>query len=216
MASLIVAITGASGAIYGTRLLTALGRGGHEAYLIITETAKVVLREEAGWDLDCGAGEVPGRVRKLAGVPDARIAYFDNGDLGAAIASGSHQCDGMVVIPCTMGSLARIAAGTAETLLERAADVTLKERRPLVLVPREMPLNQIHLRNMLGLAQAGAQIVPAMPAFYHQPREIADLADFVVGKVLDQFRIDHDLYRRWRAEPEAAPDAQRPLPPPDA
>jgi len=199
VSSLIVAITGASGAVYGARMLSALCGGGHDVSLIITEPAKLVLKHELDWDLNCGSAEVPVRVRNFIGVPDASIAYFANEDIGAVIASGSYRCDGMIVVPCTMGSLARIAAGTAENLLERAADVALKERRPLVLVPRETPLNQIHLRNMLFLAQVGAHIVPAMPAFYHQPREVVDLADFVVGRVLDVLNISHDLYKRWGA-----------------
>lgn len=199
---LTVAVTGASGSIYAERLLIALGRNGHEVSLIITEPAKLVLQEELGWDLNCDPETMAARISKYIGAPKANITCYANSDLAAPLASGSHRVDGMIVIPCTMGSLARIAAGTADNLLERAADVTLKERRPLILVPRETPLNQIHLRNLLSLAQMGVHIVPAMPAFYHQPRSIADLADFIAGRVLDLLKIPHDLYRRWPVRPE--------------
>ncbi|MDP3013937.1 MAG: UbiX family flavin prenyltransferase, partial [Candidatus Subteraquimicrobiales bacterium] len=131
---------------------------------------------------------------------DEQLEYIDCQNLNSSICSGSYKVEGMIICPCSMATLASIASGISSNLLERAADVTLKEARPLVVVPRETPLNQIHLKNMLKLSQAGALIVPAMPAFYHQPKNIEDLVSFVVGKVLDIFKIEHNLYKRWEGK----------------
>lgn len=181
---LIVAITGASGAVYGERLLKMLREKNVETHLIISKAAEKVIEHE----LEMAKEDV----RKLAD------HAYDVDDWSAPVASGSFKTDGMVIIPCSMKTLAGIAHGYSDNLVLRAADVTLKEKRRLILVPRETPLNVVHLRNMLALAEQGVVIVPAMPAYYHKPKDINDLVDFVVGKVLDLLGIEHKLYKRWR------------------
>jgi len=181
---LIVAITGASGVIYGKRLLEVLREKNVETHLIISRAAEKVIEHE----LEIAKGDL----EELANYP------YDVDDLSAPFVSGSFKTDGMIIIPCSMKTLAGIAHGYSDNLVLRAADVTLKEKRKLVLVPRETPFNVIHLRNMLALAEQGVVIVPAMPAYYHKPKGINDLVDFVVGKVLDLLGIDHTLYKRWR------------------
>jgi 4-hydroxy-3-polyprenylbenzoate decarboxylase len=181
---LIVAITGASGAIYAVRLLEVLKLTNVATHLVISGVGESVIANELGWKKE--------KVVALA------TSSYQVTDLQASIASGSYRTDGMVIVPCSMKTLAGIAHGYAENLIQRAADVTLKERRPLVLVPREMPFNTIHIENMLRVARSGAIIVPAMPAFYHQPKTIDDLVNHVIGKVLDIFNVNHELYRRWR------------------
>lgn len=199
MAVYIVGITGASGALYARAMLQAFKNLGHSVYLVVTGPGKQLLAEELGWIIPESRSEAEICLRELLAyrATDPELRYFDWQDIGASIASGSVQTAGMVVIPCTMGSVSGIACGSSSNLLERAADVMLKERRPLVLVPRETPLNQIHLRNMLTLAEMGVHIVPAMPAFYNRPGSLEDLANFVVGRVLDVLKIDHALYPRW-------------------
>jgi 4-hydroxy-3-polyprenylbenzoate decarboxylase len=202
-----VAITGASGAVYALRLTEELLRSGLRVSLLISRCGFAVLREECGLDWEGAPEEVTDKARDYfaAAISTGRdetafepgIAYYANDDFFAPIASGSSAPDAMAVAPCSMGSLARIAAGLSGTLLERAADCMLKEGRPLLLVPRETPLSAIHLENMLKLARLGVRIVPAMPGFYGQPGTVADLVDFVVGKVLDQLGVSHGLYRRW-------------------
>lgn len=192
MRKYIVAITGASGVIYGVRLLEELLKRNTEVHLVISRAAGIVLAEEMGWDLSNGTEEA-----FRSHLPAGRLVYYENGDLAVPIASGSFINDGMVVIPCTMGTLSGIAQGSSGSLLERAADVTLKEKRPLFLVPRETPLSSIHLRNMLILSDMGAHIIPPMPGFYHHPQTIDDIIDFVVGKVLDAMGLEHQLYKRY-------------------
>jgi 4-hydroxy-3-polyprenylbenzoate decarboxylase len=191
-----VALTGASGSLYGLRLMEELVRRGHPLTACASESGQLVCRDETGLDL---AGDEPGatdRLCKHLGVKlGVEVVAPDN--LFVAAASGSAGPDAMVVCPCSMGTLARIACGISSNLIERAADVMLKERRPLLLVPRETPLSEIHLENMLRLSRAGAQIIPAMPGFYHKPENIDDLVNFVVGKVLDQLGIPNDLFKRW-------------------
>ena len=186
-----VGITGASGAQYGIRLLQVLLQAGHHVHLMVSDAAWQVFREEMGWD--------PSKREAILAewASWGELEYHTMRDFRAPIASGSYPCDGMVVIPCSMGTLSSIAHGASRNLLERSADVMLKEGRTLIMVPRETPLNQIHLQNMLTLAQAGAKILPAMPGFYHQPTTIDELIDFVVGKVLDNLRVEHHLFRRW-------------------
>lgn len=181
---IVVALSGASGIVYGIRLLEAAREAGIETDLIMSETAAEMVRIETSLD--------PSQVTALA------TRVHDNNDLTSPLASGSARHMGMVVVPCSMKTLAGIACGFSDNLLLRAADCTLKERRPLVLVPRETPLSPIHLRNMLALAEAGAVILPACPGFYHRPKDIKGLVDHVVGKVFDVLGIDHHLYRRWR------------------
>ena len=180
---LIVAITGASGVIYGKRLLEALREEKVETYLVVSKVAESVIEHE----LKTTKSELD----KLA------VHVCDVNDLSAPIVSGSFRTDGMIVIPCSMKTLAGIAHGYSDNLILRAADVTLKEKRKLILVPRETPLSVVHLRNMLDLASQGVFILPAMPAYYHKPEKIEDLVDFVVGKALDILGIEHKLFKRW-------------------
>ncbi len=184
----IVAMTGASGSVYGVRLLQALSEAGVSVELVISDTAKIVMKEELG-----GAARFPEASRLL------HIHEFK--DFTAPIASGSYPTEGMVIIPCSMGTLGAIASGLSQNLIHRAADCTLKEGRRLVLVPRETPLSAIHLENMLKLSRLGVRIVPPMPAFYGAQQTVSDLVDFVVGKVLDQMGIAHALYPRWIGSP---------------
>jgi 4-hydroxy-3-polyprenylbenzoate decarboxylase len=188
----VVAVTGASGAPYAVRLLEALAAAGRDVWLIVSSH---------GWrllDTESNVGSLAELRERVGGAAwDARVTVFDDGDRGARPASGSARAAGMVVCPCSMGTVAAIAAGTSRSLVERAADVALKERRPLVLVPRETPLSAIHLENMLRVTRAGAVVLPAAPGFYHRPAGIAELVDFVVARVLDQLGVEHGVGRRW-------------------
>ncbi|MFC5448086.1 UbiX family flavin prenyltransferase [Paenibacillus aestuarii] len=189
----VVGITGASGAIYGVRLCQVLLEQGHDVHLIITEAGWRVLHDELDW-------QVSKRKEMLTehfGGYSGRFHYHPIADIGASIASGSFRTRGMVVIPCSMGSLSGIARAASDNLLERTADVMLKEGRSLILVPRETPLHAIHLENMLTLSRMGVRILPAMPAFYNRPKSLEEMVDFLVGKVLDSMGIEHSLYRRW-------------------
>jgi 4-hydroxy-3-polyprenylbenzoate decarboxylase len=191
----IVGITGASGGIYGITLCRQLLAVGFHLHLVISDAGWRVLKEELGWD-------VSHRLESLnaafdSALSEGRMTYHPLNDIGASIASGSFRCEGMVIMPCSMGSLSAIASGASTNLLTRAADVMLKEGRPLLLVPRETPLNVIHLENMLKLARLGVKIIPAMPAFYNGPQSVEDIVSFMVGKVMDSMGIDHNLYKRW-------------------
>lgn len=180
---LVLAITGSSGVVYGVRLLEACKKLGIETDLVISKAAEILLELELG--------KKPGELQNLA------TRSYPPDDLTAPIASGSYRVDGMVIAPCSMKTLGAVANGFASDLISRAADVMLKQGRPLVLVPRETPLNLIHLENMVKLKRAGATIVPAAPAFYHKPEKISDLVDFIVGRILEMFGVEHGLYRRW-------------------
>lgn len=180
---LIVAITGASGVIYAKRLLEVLREANIEVSVIISITAEKVIRKELGISKS--------EIQNLAS------EYFDVYDMEAPVASGSVLNDGMLIVPCTMATLAAIASGLSFNLITRTADVMLKESRPLVLVPRETPLSEVHLENMLRLKKMGVHIVPAMPAFYNYPQNIDDLVDFVVGRILDALKIKHKVYKRY-------------------
>ncbi len=195
----IVGITGASGVLYADCLLKELLSNGHDVKLIITDAAKDILTHELNLKLKGNQQELQKQIREWMGlnVCDEHLEYIEISNLNSSICSGSYKVDGMIIVPCSMATLAAVKSGMSSNLLERAADVTLKERRPLVIVPRETPLNEIHLRNMLSLHRAGAYIVPAMPAFYHQPKDVNDLVYFVVGRVLDVLNIEHNLYKRW-------------------
>ncbi len=194
MASYTVAMTGASGAVYGVTLVEHLVAAGHDVALIVSPDGVTVLKEETGVDWS-GKGSVVQRVldRQYHG----RVTWWEPKNFYSPIASGSHLNDGMIIAPCSMKTAAAVAHGLSASLIERAADVTLKERRPLVVVPRETPLSSIHLENLLALSRAGAHIVAAMPAFYHHPKSIDDLVAFVVGRVLDHLGVVHDLVPRW-------------------
>lgn len=193
-------ITGASGAPYAVRVLRALNEAAVPVRLIVSSYGLRLLNEESGIEGVDGLRAATGDW--------SRVEFYDSLDRGATPASGSAPSRGMVVCPCSMGTLASIAAGTSRNLVERAADVALKERRPLVLVPRETPLSLIHLENMTRLTRAGATIMPAAPGFYHRPRSIDDLVDFVAARILDHLGVEHTVGRRWKSgEAPAAPNA---------
>jgi 4-hydroxy-3-polyprenylbenzoate decarboxylase len=192
-----MAITGASGAPYAVRLLEALLQAGERVQLIVSEHGLRLLRTET----EVGTVDAL-RLRVGAAAWDAQLTMFDDGDRGAAPASGSARNRGMVICPCSMGTISAISQGTSRSLVERAADVALKERRRLVLVPRETPYSTIHLENMLRLTRAGAVILPASPGFYHRPTEITELVDFVVARVLDHLDVEHSIGRRWGEQPD--------------
>lgn len=196
MSNIVVGITGASGSIYGLRLVEELLRAGRQVTLLLTAAGRQVLAFETGLKLMEKPDDCLAQLRAHFNV-EAQLSHYALGDFFAPIASGSSTPDGVVICPCSMGTAGRIAAGLSDNLLERVADVALKERRQLLLVPRETPFNQIHLENLLCLSRAGAQILPAMPAFYQQPQSVADLVDFVVGKILDQLGVEHQLFKRW-------------------
>jgi flavin prenyltransferase len=189
---IVVAITGASGAPYAVRLLEQLLRSGRRVQLIVSSHGLRLLRTEE--DIDSVAAL---RERVGAEAWDTHVRVFEDADRGAGPASGSARSAGMVICPCSMGTLSAIAAGSSRSLVERSADVALKERRPLVLVPRETPLSAIHLENMLRVTQAGAIVLPAAPGFYHRPARIEDLVDFIVARVLDHLGVEHELVPRW-------------------
>ncbi len=195
---IIVGITGASGAIYALHTVKALLRHAVEVHLIISDYGAYVLESEADFSLKGGALLESFKTRFKDADLTGEIVRYSNKDLAASVSSGSFRTEGMVVVPCSMKTLAGIAQGITGNLIERAADVTLKEGRKLVLVPRETPLNKIHLKNMLAAADAGAHILPAMPAFYQKPGTIADLADFVAGRILALFDIDAKLFKPWQ------------------
>lgn len=200
-----LALTGASGAIYGLRLAEELLKTGSHLTLLITKAGFTVLKEECALNWAGTPGEVSARIRSHFGTDGANLDFYGEDDFCAPIASGSAAPDALIIAPCSMGSLARIACGNSGNLIERCADVMLKERKPLVLVPRETPLNEIHLENMLKLSRMQASIIPAMPGFYHQPRTMEDLVDFVVGKVLDRLGLEHTLFRPWGAQERNLP-----------
>jgi 4-hydroxy-3-polyprenylbenzoate decarboxylase len=205
----VVGITGASGAIYGIRLIEELLVSGCDVHLVVTEAGWRVLKEELGWEASKRTAALERKFGEWLAA--GRLVFYPNADIGAAIASGSFRVEGMLVMPCSMGTLSSIAHGISDDLMTRAADVMLKEGRKLLLVPRETPLHAIHLENMLTLARLGVRIVPAMPAFYYKPQSMDEMIDFLVGKVLDSIDIDHDLYRRWGDEQhdERTPDRLR-------
>src|SRR5688572_16994480 len=189
---IVVAITGASGAPYAVRLLEQLIAAERHVWLIVSSHGLRLLRTEM--DIDSVDA-----LRQHVGADAWRrcVTVYDDADRGAAPASGSARNAGMVICPCSMGTLSAISVGASRSLVERAADVMLKERRTLVLVPRETPLSAIHLQNMLRLTRAGAVILPAAPGFYHRPQTIQELVDFVVARVLDQLGVEHAISRRW-------------------
>ncbi|WP_096188625.1 UbiX family flavin prenyltransferase [Evansella halocellulosilytica] len=187
-----VGITGASGAIYGVRLVNELLNEGHQVHLLLTGSAWQVLH----FELDADTSNEEKCIHEVFG-EHKNLIYHTQQDFSAPIASGSSKNEGMIIIPCSMGTLAKIANGISSNLLERTADVMFKERRKIIVVPRETPLHSTHLENMKKISDQGGIIVPAMPGFYHQPKTMDDLINFVVGKVLDQLDVDHSLFDRW-------------------
>ena len=195
--SVAMAITGASGALYAMRTLAALLERGLHVELVVSDYGRRLLRDELG-DQATVDRLIPYLVEKYGQqVEQGTVTVHANRDLGATIASGSHGCKGMVIVPCSMKTLAAVAHGLSRNLVERAADVMLKERRPLVIVPRETPMSLMQLRNMVLCAEAGAMLLPAMPAFYQMPQTLDHLADFMAGKILSALGFDHDLYPMW-------------------
>jgi 4-hydroxy-3-polyprenylbenzoate decarboxylase len=193
-----LALTGASGMPYGLRLLECLLAAGCRVQLLYSPAAQVVARQEMDLELSSRPTETRAALlARHAAVDPEKLAVFGREEWFAPVASGSNPPDAMVVCPCSMGTLAAIAQGLADNLIERAADVVLKEGRKLILVPRETPLSAIHLENMLRLARAGAVILPPSPGFYHRPQTVGDVVDFVVARVLDQLAVPHALLRRW-------------------
>ncbi len=192
-----VGITGASGAIYAVRTVAALLACGARVDLVASDFGRRLLRDELGQGATID--RLPDYLADTYGdgVRAGTLTVHSNRDVGASIASGSYACDGMVIVPCSMKTLAGVAHGLSRTLIERAADVMLKERRPLVIVPRETPMSLPQLRNMVACAEAGALVLPAMPAFYQGPRTLDDLADFIAGKILSAIGVPHELYPPW-------------------
>jgi flavin prenyltransferase len=198
MSDLVLAITGASGSPYGLRLLEVLLRAGRTVHLVISPAGAEVVESELGRKVKLDQFEPRELLGAAAdGLDLAGLQYHHHRNFLAGIASGSFLTAGMVICPCSMGTVAAIAQGISQNLIHRAADVHLKERRKLVLVPRETPLGLIQLRNLTALAEAGAVILPAMPAFYTKPHTIEDMVDFVVGRVCDQLGVPHRLFERW-------------------
>ena len=194
MSDYVVGITGASGSIYGIRLIQQLALKKHTVNVVVTSAGKMVMKEELG---------VSGleKMDKLGlSKGKGNIKVWENNNFEAPFMSGSSAPEAVIIIPCSVGKLAAIANGISGNLVERTADVALKEKRQLILVVRETPLSLIHLENMVKVTRAGAQILPAMPAFYHHPKTIDDMVNFVVGKVLNLLRIEHNLFKSWRKE----------------
>lgn len=195
-----LAYTGASGMPYGIRLLELLLASGNRVYLLYSQVAQIVAQQEMQLALPSRAKEVEELLSRRFNTSAGQLRVFGREEWFAPVASGSNPADAMVVCPCTMGTLAAIAAGLSQNLVERAADVMLKENRKLILVPRETPFSIIHLENMLKLARSGAVILPANPGFYHHPKTVQDVVDFVVARILDHLGVAHTLMPRWGEE----------------
>lgn len=185
---------------YGIRLLEVLLQQDKQVYLLYSKVAQIVAQQEMGLALPSSAKEAEAFFRHRYGIVGEQLRVFGREEWFAPVASGSNPADAMVICPCTMGTLAAVAAGMSQNLIERAADVMLKENRPLIIVPRETPFSAIHLENMLKLSRSGAVLLPANPGFYHHPKKVQDLVDFVVARVLDHLSIKHNLMPRWGEE----------------
>lgn len=192
MKDFIIGITGASGSIYGVRIIRSLLEEGHNVHCVVTDNGKKVMAYELEASFESILATFSGQL--------GSFYIYDNEDMFSAIASGSFATDGMIIAPCSMGTLGKISCGITDTLLVRAADVMLKERRQLILVTRESPLNAIHLENMLKLNKAGADIVPPMPAFYDKPKSIEELVDFSVGRIISKIGVETNLYTPWSSK----------------
>ncbi len=195
-----LAITGASGAQYGLRLLECLLNAEREVYLMISQAAQVVIATETDFDLPGRADEQQLFLSEYFNATEQQLHVFGRDQWMSPVASGSNTAQAMVICPCSSATLSAVAHGASRDLIERAADVMLKERRPLILLHREMPVSAIHLENMLKLSQLGVTIMPASPGFYHQPQSIEELIDFVVARILDHLDIKHTLIPRWGKE----------------
>jgi len=197
LSKFIVAITGASGSAYGVAIIKGLAGAGHSVAVTASREGLSILRDETGLDWSGNEDAAARKVEKDLKLKKGTITFFAEDNLYASISSGSYGSAGMFVAPCSMKTLAGIANGYANNLIERAADVMLKEKRPLLLVPRETPLSAIHLENMLKLARLGVHILPAMPAFYNHPKTIEDMVGFIAGRALDLMGVENKLYKRW-------------------
>lgn len=195
--------SGGSGIAYGIRLVEVLLDGGHRVELCATDATRRVLEHEAGRPVAPG----PAGLAALFAAAADRLAVHAIDAVEAAPASGSAGIAATIVVPCSMGTLGRVAHGASQNLIERAADVAIKEGRTLVVVPRETPLSAVHLQNMLTLARLGVVVMPAMPGFYHRPQSVGDLVDFMVGKILDRIGVAHDIVKRWQTPPAVAEEA---------
>jgi len=199
MKKFVLAITGATGPVIGLRVLRELVKAA-EVHVVISVQSFLIMRDETGVDLTGdNEADIQGKIREFS--RSEKIFYYHEKNFESPIASGSFKTDGMFVVPCSMKSLSGIANGYSNSLVERAADVTIKEGRPLVLSPREMPFHAIHLENMLKLARLGVKIAPPVIGFYHQPKNIDDLVDFIAGKILDVMGVEHQIYQRWGTPP---------------
>ena len=194
MSDYVVGITGASGTIYGVRLVQELAERKHNVHVVVTSAGEQVMKEELG------NTDIRKIIKNDISNRKKYLTIYKNDDFTAPFMSGSNAPDAAIIIPCSMGKLAAIANGISRNLLERIADVALKEKRQLIVVVRETPLSLIHLENMVKAAKAGAQILPAMPAFYHHPKTVDDMVNFIVGKVLNLLQIEHKLFKGWRKE----------------
>lgn len=198
MRKFVFAVTGATGSVLGIRVLQEIVKVSEVHLLISSQSFPIILQETGiGWYADTEA-EVQGKVRES--LSSENIYYYHEMNLSAPVSSGSFKTDGMIIVPCSMKTLSGVANGYTENLIQRTADVTIKEGRPLVISPREMPFSAIHLENMLKLARLGVRIAPPVMGFYHKPRTIEDMVDFVAGKILDVIGIEHDIFRRWGKE----------------
>ncbi len=196
MKRIIVGVTGASGAILGERLIRHLLEGGYEVHAVVSQSGAKVFQEELGVNLGDGFAALKKRFLKHY-KNNSRLQVAPADDFGAKVSSGSAEIDAMVIAPCSLSTAASIAHGVTLNLIHRAAGVSIKEKRPLILVPRESPLSPIHLRNLLTLSEIGVHIVPATTAFYHKPKTIEEIVDFTLGRVLDLLKIEHKLFKRW-------------------
>jgi 4-hydroxy-3-polyprenylbenzoate decarboxylase len=192
-----LALSGASGMAYGLRLLECLLAAEVRVYLLVSQAAHIVAKQELGVALPARASDLETQLSESLNVRDGQLRVFGREDWYAPVASGSNPADAMVVCPCSMGTLAAIAHGMSDNLIERAADVMLKEQKKLVLVPRETPFSTLHLENMLTLSKMNAVILPANPGFYHQPQSVEAIIDFIVARILDQLGVQHTLMARW-------------------
>lgn len=197
-----VALTGASGMPYGLRLIEALVQQNARVYLLYSQAAHIVSKQELDLVIPPRAGDAEAFFTERHKAAPGQIRVFGREDWFAPVASGSNPADAMVICPCSMGTLAAVASGLSDNLIERAADVMMKESRKLVIVPRETPFSTLHLENMLRLSRAGVVILPANPAFYHHPKSIEDLVDFIVSRILDQVGLPSALMRRWGTDRE--------------